>query len=173
MSISVRSNVSAIKLLELQLRAVVDQMGDKWAIALDGANAARRPYPTLRQRKGPAPKQPTNAEVLEYLHAMGRPLTKIDAAMKQRALAYALSRFKGRAIPLPQNVMMALGPWVKETFVQRALHNGADIEGEIPANSAKWTTYKRRLGLSTNKLKASGQLAAWLKGARFRIVRVK
>ena len=173
MPISVKSNVSALKLLEMQLRAVVDGMGGSWAIALDGGAARRAPYPTLRPRKGPAPAQPTNAEVLQYLEGMGRPVTKIDAAMRQRAYAYALSRFRGKAIPLPQNVMMSLAPFVKETFVQRVLHNGADIEGEIPANSTKWTNYKRRLGLSTNRLKASGQLAAWFKSARFRIVRVK
>ena len=80
---------------------------------------------------------------------------------------------QGRAIPLPQNVMFALAPFIKETFLARALHSGADIEGQIPANSAKWTERKRRLGLSTNKMKASGQLASWLKDSRFRVVRVK
>ena len=117
--------------------------------------------------------QPTNAEVLQYLEARGRTITKLDAAMKERALRFALARFRGGAIPQPQNVMFALAPFVKETFVQRALHNGADIEGEIPTNTAKWTNYKRRLGLSTNKMKASGQLAAWLNAARFRVVRTK
>lgn len=173
MAISVRSNVSQAKLLELQLRDVISKMGQTWAVALDGSNSRRTPYPTLRPRKGPAPSQPTNAEVLQHLEAKGRPVTSIPEAMRVRAMAFALSRFRGRAIPLPQNVMMALAPFIKETFVQRVLHNGADISGQIPANSSKWTNYKRRLGLSTNRLKASGQLAAWLQSARFRIVRVK
>jgi len=173
MSIQIKSNVSALRLLEMQLRTVVGQMGQPWAIAFDGPATARRAYPTLRPRKGPAPRQPTNAEVLQHLEARGRTLTKIDEAFKARALAYALARFRGRAIPLPQNVMFALAPFVKETFLARALHSGADIEGEIPENSAKWTERKRRLGLSTNKMKASGQLASWLKDARFRVVRVR
>lgn len=172
-AIKVRSNVSALKLLELQLRSVVEKMGETWAIAFDGGAAARHAYPTVRPRKGPAPAQPTNAQVLQYLEAKGRTLTKIDAAFKQRALRYAMERFKGKAIPQPQNVMFALAPYVKETFLARAQHSGADIEGDIPANSAKWTQRKRRLGLSTNKMKASGQLASWLKDARFRVVRVK
>ena len=172
-AIRVKSNVSGLKLLELQLRDVVSKMGQTWAIAFDGPAAARKAYPTLRPRKGPAPAQPTNAEVLQYLEARGRTLTLLDAALKERAYRYALARFQGRAIPLPQNVMFALAPFVKETFLARALHSGADIEGEIPANSAKWTERKRRLGLSTNKMKASGQLASWLKDARFRVVRVK
>jgi len=173
MAISVRSNVSQAKLLELQLRDVISKMGETWAVALDGTNSRRTPNPTLRPRKGPAPAQPTNAAVLQYLEAKGRPVTSIPEAMRVRAMAFALARFRGGAIPLPQNVMMALAPFIKETFVQRVLHNGADISGQIPANSAKWTNYKRRLGLSTNRLKASGQLAAWLQSARFRIVRVK
>jgi hypothetical protein len=173
MSINVRSNVSALKLMEMQLRGVVEKMGQTWAIAFDGPATARRPYPTLRPRKGPAGKQPTNAEVLQYLEASGRTLTKLDAAFKARALSYVLARFRGRAIPQPQNVMFALAPFVKETFLARALHSGADIEGEIPANSAGWTERKRKLGLSTNKMKASGQLASWLKDSRFRVVRVK
>ena len=111
--------------------------------------------------------------MLQYLEAKGRTLTKLDAALKERALRYALARFQGRAIPQPQNVMFALAPFIKETFLARALHSGADIEGEIPANTAKWTERKRKLGLSTNKMKASGQLASWLKDARFRVVRVK
>lgn len=172
-AIKVRSNVSALRLLELQLRSVIEGMGQTWAIAFDGPATARRPYPTLRPRKGPAPRQPTNAQVLQYLEANGRTLTKLDAALKERALRYALARFQGRAIPQPQNVMFAMAPFIKETFLQRALHSGADIEGEIPANSAKWTERKRRLGLSINKMKASGQLASWLKDARFRVVRVK
>ena len=172
-AIKVRSNVSALKLLELQLRSVVEKMGETWAIAFDGGAAARQAYPTVRPRKGPAPAQPTNAQVLEYIEAKGRTLTKLDAALKQRALRYALGRFQGKAIPQPQNVMFALAPFIKETFIARAQHSGADIEGDIPANSEKWTARKRRLGLSTNKMKASGQLASWLKDARFRVVRVK
>lgn len=173
MSINVRSNVSAARLLEMQLRTVVEQMGQTWALAFVGSDAARRAYPTLRPRKGPAPRQPGNAEVLQHLEAKGRTLTKLDAALKQRALAYVMARFRGKAIPLPQNVMFSLAPFIKEAFVQRALHSGADIEGQIPENTAKWTERKRRLGLSTNKMKASGQLASWLKDARFRVVRVK
>lgn len=173
MSITVRSNVSQAKLLEMQLRDVISKMGQTWAVALDGTNSRRTPYPTLRPRKGAAPAQPTNAQVLQYLEGNGRPVTSIPEAMRVRAMAFAMSRFRGKAIPLPQNVMMALAPFIKETFVQRVLHNGADISGQIPTNSAKWTRYKRKLGLSTNKLKASGQLAAWLQSARFRIVRVK
>ena len=173
MAISVRSNVSAAKLLELQLRDVISKMGQTWAVALDGSSARRTPYPTLRPRKGAAPAQRTNAEVLQHLESNRRPVTVITEAMRVRAIAFALARFRGGAVPLPQNVMMALAPFIKETFVQRVLHNGADISGQIPANSAKWTRYKRKLWLSTNRLKASGQLAAWLQSARFRIVRVK
>jgi len=159
--------------MEQQLRAVIDRMGESWGVRLVGGAARRAPYPTLRPRKGPAPAQRTNAEVLQYLEGKGRPVTKITDAMRRAALQYALTRFRGKAIPLPQNVMMSLAPWIKTYFVQRVQHNGADISGEIPANTAKWTNYKRRLGLSTNRLKASGQLAAWLNSARFEIVRVK
>ena len=93
------------------------------------------------------------------------------------AIASALL-FVTRTNPVPAalwlvNVMFALAPFIKETFLARALHSGADIEGQIPANTAKWTERKRKLGLSTNKMKASGQLASWLKDSRFRVVRVK
>ena len=43
-AIRVKSNVSGLKLLELQLRDVVSKMGQTWAIAFDGPAAARKAY---------------------------------------------------------------------------------------------------------------------------------
>lgn len=168
----VESNASRARLLALQIGAVLDDFGQGWGIQLQMSATPRRPYPTLRPRKGPAPAQPTNAQVAVYLQRMGRDFFVVTDAMRASMVAQLRARFGERAIPSSSQVMMAVGPMYKRWVVDRVLHEGADVSGSIPANTPKWTTYKAALGLSTQRLRASGQLASALETSRPVMVRL-
>ena len=167
----VESNASAARLLAAQLRTVLEDFGQGWGTQLRLAATARRPYPTLRPRKGSAPRQCTNAELAVILQNNGRDLFRVTSQMRSAIVRQLQERFAQRAIPSSSQIMMAVGPLYKAWVLERALHNGADTP--MPANTARWTAYKARLGLSTNRVKASGQLAAAIKSAPTQLVRLR
>lgn len=164
-----------LRALKARIEGVAAEWGTRWGVVLSMQDGPRRPYPTLRARKGPAPAQPTNTQLLGYLAGMRRDVLPATPTLKD-ALTYALRiRFEGGAthggvIPTAPQVMLAMGWAYQKWVVSRLDHEGADLS--MPENSAAWTARKAKLGLSTTKLKASGQLLAALKKATPRLVRL-
>lgn len=148
------------------LHRLLDDLGVTWEVSLPLPDAPRDPYRTLAPRKGAAPVQPTNAEVIDHLTAMGRDpfiLTEADKAHVSAALVERHRRgLRGAAL-----LASAASAW-RDRIVDRMRGGTA-----APAVSAAWADRKARLGYPTTSSIASGQLARVIAAALPRVRKIR
>lgn len=141
--------------------ALVAALGTSWTLSLDLDGSARRPYPTLRPRTGPAPRQSTNVEIIDAWEGTSRDPLKLSADDRRRILRDALEAVKGKPSLNTGALMLLIGGAWRRLFVER-LTTGRTF----PAPSAEWQRRKAQLGLSLVHMRASGQLLSAVTRAR-------
>jgi hypothetical protein len=148
--------------LASRIAALVAALGTSWSLALDLDGSARKPYPTLRPRTGPAPRQSTNLDVIEAWSGTDRDPLKLSTEERRTLARDTIASLEGSSSTLNAGaLMLAIGGAWRRLFVER-LTTGRTF----PAPSAEWTQRKARLGLSTLHMRASGQLLSAVKRAR-------
>ena len=174
MAVTVRTPTAALRAATAAVREVVNGLGKTWAVRFAYDPSPRRPYPTLRPRKGPAPTQIDNSTLGLILQHKRRDFYKVTPTLRAALQTEIVARFygSGKALPNAPALMMAVAAKYKAAVVERMLHQGQP-DLNLPENSAKWTSYKARLGLSTQKGRASGQLVAATQRARAEIQRMR
>lgn len=147
--------------LATRIAALVAALGRSWSLALVLDPGRRKPYPTLRRRRGPAPAQSTNVDILNAWEGTDRDPLKLSQDDRARITRDAIERAKGRT-DLNQGALMLLigGAW-RRLIVER-LSTGRTF----PAPSPEWAARKRRLRLSPVHMRASGQLLSAVQRAQ-------
>lgn len=154
----ITTDASGVRRLAAKARAIAEGLGRTWTVALDLSDAPREPYPTLRPRQGPAPAQPTNADVALANSEWLSPLTPTARSQLHEALSDAWRRgiHNGGAL-----MLIAAQAW-KRVLVARARGTLRDTSH---ANTSAWRERKGRLGLDPSPGRASGQLAEAIEAA--------
>lgn len=155
------------------VETLLEGVNSRWGVRLDFAQTVRKPPRTLRPRKGPAPSQPTIAEVMghflrerdmtkltnEDVHAIGQTLVT-DAVAAVRA---------GGTMPTASTYMLRFASLAKGLWIHRWERGGDDLR--LKPLTPKYLRYKTRLGYPSRIGTLTGQSLAALK--RVRVVAVR
>lgn len=169
MSRGVDIRVKAGGLADLQ-RRIADaaaELGRGATLAVVMSASPRRPYPTVRPRTRTV-TTPTNGEVFLRLRVNGHGLSEITVQARGRLIRETVESLRGRG-PIPNTgaLWLALAGRWRALLIERVETGGGDLAGDT--NDPRWTAYKARLGLSTQRLQASGQLLAALRSSTVEI----
>lgn len=145
----------------------------RWRIRLDFAEKVRAAPRTLTPRKGPTPAQPTEAEVIAHF-TRGRDMFALDdgdvAAIGQTLVTDAIAAVQaGRPLPTASTYMLRFANLAKGLWIHRWERGGDGLP--LKPLSARYVSYKRRLGYSSKIGHLTGQSLAALK--RVRVVAVR
>ncbi len=155
------------------VETLLSGVNTKWAARYDFDKATRKAPKTLKPRKGPAPTQPTVAEVISYfikerdmfalddgdIHAIGQTLVD-DAVAAVRA---------GNAAPTASTLMLRFVNLHKRLVIHRWERGGDDLR--LKPLTPRYVRYKTRLGYPSRIGTLTGQSLAALK--RVRVVAVR
>lgn len=165
MSVRVRVR-SPLGELARQVADAAADLGRRYTLGLVLSDAPREPYPTVRGKPRQEPAR-TNGEVLSLL-AETQGLTEVDVQARGRIVREVLATLPRRnGLPTASQLWLAIGGRWRALVIERVERGGGDLSPS--ANTSDWTRYKGRLGLSTQKFRASGQLLAALRSSTVEI----
>ena len=152
---------------------LLNGLNRRWAVRYDFAATRRAPPRTLRPRKGPAPAQPTVAEVIGHF-IRRRDMFALDdaqiSAIGQVLVTDAVAAVRaGGAMPSASTLMLRFADLHKGLVVHRWERGGDDLE--LDPLSPGYVRYKTRLGYPARIGTLTGQSLAALK--RVRVVAVR
>jgi len=149
-------------------------LNGRWAVRYD-FKATRREAPrTLRPRKGPAPVQPTIAEVVTHFittRDMFEMTPHALASIGQEIVTKAVVDVRnGGAMPTASTLMLRIANAQKQWVIRRWEAGGGDLP--LAPLSPDYAAYKHRLGYPTRIGTLTGQSLDALRKVRVVAVRV-
>lgn len=161
----------------LAVVAKVDELltgvNKRWAVRYDFAATTRQAPRTLRPRTGPAPAQPSVAEVIGHF-IRERDMFAMDAttinAIGQTLVTDAVTAIRaGGTMPTASTLMLRFANLQKGLVIHRWERGGDDLT--LRPLTPKYLRYKTRLGYPSRIGTLTGQSLAALK--RVRVVAVR
>jgi len=156
------------------LEGLLSSVNSRWKLRYDLPDTARKAPKTLKPRKGPAPAQPTVADVIAHfarkrdMFEMTDPmLTAIGQGVFNRVITNVLA---GGPVPNAGALMLSLAAEYKKAVIHRWETGGFDLH--LAPLSPDYVRYKTRLGYPARLGTMTGQSLAAIKKARVTAVKV-
>lgn len=156
------------------VQGTMEGLNTRFAFRLDFSTKIRQAPRTLHPRKGAAPAQPTEAEVIgHFIRARDMlQLSESDKhAITQAMLTDVVTSLRaGGTMPTPLTLMTRAGYLARGLWVHRWERGGDDLS--LRPLTARYRQYKSRLGYPSRIGTLTGQSLAALKRVRVVAVRV-